>query len=125
MCAMTTSIKPGGSLRAGFPGFRLGSVLATSFTGALSERQGNAVERIPTPRRLIDWLAVYGLAVDSCSAAQLGLDRGLREAIHAAATAAAMGHALPASAIQVINACSARGRAAAILTPEGQRQWRL
>ena len=122
---MTTSIRPGGSAHAGLPGFRLGSVLATSFTGTLTERQGNPVERIPTPRRLIDWLAVYGLAVDSCSAAQLELARELREAIHAAATAAAMGRALPAAAIQVINACSARGRAAAILTPEGKRQWRL
>ncbi|MDT7752516.1 MAG: hypothetical protein QOD96_6178, partial [Pseudonocardiales bacterium] len=32
-------------MRAGFPDFRLGSVLATSFTGTLSERHGNAVER--------------------------------------------------------------------------------
>ena len=58
-------------MRAGFPDFRLGSVLATSFTGTLSERRGNAVERIPTPQRLVDWLAVNGLAVDSCTTAQL------------------------------------------------------
>ncbi|WP_329472915.1 CGNR zinc finger domain-containing protein [Streptomyces sp. NBC_01723] len=110
---------------AAFPDFRLGKVLATSFTGTLSERHGDAVERIPTPQRLIDWLAVYDLAVDSCTAAQLDLARELRESIHAAATAAAVQEALPASAVQVINDRSAQGRAAAILTPEGVRRWRL
>src|SRR6476620_1150415 len=103
-------------MRAGLPDFRLGSVLATSFTGTLSERHGDAVERIPTPQRLVDWLAVYGLAVDSCSTAQLDLARELREAIHAAATAAAIENALPAPAVHVINDRSAQGRATAILT---------
>ncbi|MDX3055456.1 CGNR zinc finger domain-containing protein [Streptomyces sp. NE06-03E] len=110
---------------AAFPDFRLGSVLATSFTGTLSERHGSAVERIPVPGRLVDWLAVYGLAVDSCTTAQLGLARELRESIHAAATAAAIQDALPAAAVRTINDRSARGRAAAILTPEGERRWRL
>ncbi|MGA8114886.1 MAG: CGNR zinc finger domain-containing protein [Actinocatenispora sp.] len=112
-------------MRTGFPDFRLGSVLATSFTGTLSERQGNAVERIPTPQRLVDWLAVNGLAVASCTTAQLGLARELRESIHAAATAAAIQDALPAPAVQVINHRSADGRAAAVLTPEGERRWLL
>jgi predicted RNA-binding Zn ribbon-like protein len=112
-------------MRVEFPEFRLGNVLATSFTGTLSERHGDAVERIPTPRRLVDWLAVYGLAVDSCTAAQLDLARELRESIHAAATAAAIQDALPASAVRVINDRSARGRAAAVLTPEGERRWQL
>ncbi|MGW6309913.1 CGNR zinc finger domain-containing protein [Streptomyces niveus] len=112
-------------MSAGSPDFRLGSVLATSFTGTLSERHGNAVERIPTPRRLVDWLAVSGLAVDSCTPAQLDLARELRESIHAAATAAAIQDALPAPAVQVINDRSAQGRAAAVLTPEGERLWRL
>ncbi|MHA6624644.1 CGNR zinc finger domain-containing protein [Pseudonocardia sichuanensis] len=112
-------------MRAGFPDFRLGNVLATSFTGTLTERRGNAVERIPTPQRLVDWLAANGLAVDSCTPAQLELARELRESIHAAATAAATQDALPAAAVQVINDCSIRGRAAAVLTPEGRRQWRL
>ncbi|MER5897421.1 CGNR zinc finger domain-containing protein [Streptomyces sp. NPDC001876] len=112
-------------MRAGFPDFRLGNVLATSFTATLTERHGDAVERIPVPHRLIDWLAVNGLAVDSCATAQLDLARELRESIHAAATAAAIHEALPASAVHVINDCSARGRAAAILTPEGKRRWRL
>ncbi|MEK2474205.1 CGNR zinc finger domain-containing protein [Streptomyces noursei] len=112
-------------MRAEFPDFRLGKVLATSFTGTLSERHGDAVERIPTPQRLVDWLVVNGLAVDSCTAAQLDLARELRESIHAVATAAAIQDALPASAVQVINDCSAQGRAAAVLTPEGQRRWRL
>jgi predicted RNA-binding Zn ribbon-like protein len=112
-------------MRAGFPDFRLGNVLATSFTGTLSERHGHAVERIPTPQRLVDWLAVNGLAVDSCTTSQLELARELRESIHAAATAAAIQDALPASAVEIINDCSIQGRAAAVLTPEGNRRWRL
>ncbi|QDQ92598.1 CGNR zinc finger domain-containing protein [Rhodococcus sp. WB9] len=110
---------------ARFPDFRLGNVLATSFTATLTERRGDAVERIPTPQRLVDWLAVNGLTVESCTTAQLELARELRESIHAAATATATQDALPASAIHTINDCSIRGRAAAILTPEGNRQWRL
>ncbi|WP_407560634.1 CGNR zinc finger domain-containing protein [Streptomyces sp. 184] len=112
-------------MRVEFPEFRLGSVLATSFTATLTERRGNAVERIPTPHRLADWLAVNGLAVDSCTTADLELARELRESIHAAATAAAIQDPLPASAVHVINDRSARGRAAAVLTPGGKRQWRL
>ncbi|KQW14343.1 CGNR zinc finger domain-containing protein [Streptomyces sp. Root369] len=112
-------------MRADFPDFRLGKVLATSFTGTLSERHGDAVERIPTPHRLVDWLAVNGLAVDSCTPAQLDLARELRESIHAAATAAAIRDTLPAPAVQVMNDRSVQGRAAAILTPEGERRWRL
>ncbi|TCN50862.1 CGNR zinc finger protein [Rhodococcus sp. SMB37] len=110
---------------AEFPDFRLGNVLATSFTATLTERRGDAVERIPTPRRLIDWLAVNGLAVDSCTTAQLELAWALRESIHVAATATALQDALPASAVQVINDCSIEGRASAILTPERDRRWRL
>jgi predicted RNA-binding Zn ribbon-like protein len=112
-------------MHAEFPDFRLGSVLATSFTGTLSERHGDAVERIPTPQRLVDWLTVNGLAVDSCTTAQLELAWELRESIHAAATAAAIQDALPAPAVQVINDCSTQSRAAAILTPEGMRRWLL
>ncbi|WP_409236371.1 CGNR zinc finger domain-containing protein [Streptomyces sp. PA5.6] len=112
-------------MRAEFPAFRLGKVLATSFTATLTERQGDPVERIPVPRRLVDWLAVSGLAVDSCTPAQLDLARELRESIHAAATAAALRDALPAAAVRVINDRSAQGRAAAVLTPEGERRWLL
>ncbi|WP_410644765.1 CGNR zinc finger domain-containing protein [Amycolatopsis sp. lyj-346] len=110
---------------AGFPDFRLGSVLATSFTATLTERRGDAVERIPTPQRLADWLAVSGLAVDSCTPAQLDLARALRESIHAAATAAATQEKLPASAVRIINERSSEGRAAAVLTPAGERRWRI
>ncbi|MFJ6076496.1 CGNR zinc finger domain-containing protein [Streptomyces sp. NPDC093065] len=112
-------------MRAEFPDFRLGSVLATSFTGTLSERHGDAVERIPTPRRLVDWLTVYGLDVDSCTPDQLDLARELRESIHAAATAVALQDTLPAFAVRTLNDRSSQGRAAAILTPEGERRWRL
>ncbi|MFI1235376.1 CGNR zinc finger domain-containing protein [Nocardia salmonicida] len=112
-------------MRAEFPDFRLGSVLATSFTATLTERHGDAVERIPTPQRLVDWLAVSGLAVDSCTADQLELARTLRESIHAAATAAAIQDTPSASAVRIINDRSIQGRAAAILTPESNREWRL
>jgi predicted RNA-binding Zn ribbon-like protein len=112
-------------MRAQFPDFRLGTVLATSFTATLTERRGDAVERIPTPSRLVDWLAVSGLAVGSCTTAQLERARELRESIHAAATAAARRDPLPASAVQVLNDCSTQGGAAAVLTPQGDRQWRL
>ncbi|MFE6690462.1 CGNR zinc finger domain-containing protein [Streptomyces sp. NPDC057743] len=112
-------------MHARFPDFRLGKVLATSFTATLTERHGDAVERIPTPQRLVDWLAVNGLAVESCTTAQLELAWLLRESMHAAATAAALQDALPASAVRVINDCSVQGQAAAILTPDRQRRWRL
>ncbi|MEV6046772.1 CGNR zinc finger domain-containing protein [Streptomyces xanthochromogenes] len=112
-------------MRPQFPEFRLGKVLATSFTATLTERCGDAVERIPVPRRLVDWLSVSGLAVESCNAQQLERAWELRESIHAAATAAARREPLPASAVQVINEHSTEGRAAAILTPERNRQWRL
>jgi predicted RNA-binding Zn ribbon-like protein len=112
-------------MRGGFPDFRLGTVLATSFTGTLTERRGDAVERIPTPQRLLDWLAVNGLAVDSCTPAQLDLARELRESIHAAATAAANQEALPDPAVDVINSFSVGGRAVATLTPDGTRRWQL
>ncbi|MFF5033627.1 CGNR zinc finger domain-containing protein [Nocardia salmonicida] len=112
-------------MRAEFPDFRLGSVLATSFTATLTERHGDAVERIPTPQRLVDWLAASGLAVDSCTTAQLELARTLRESIHAAATAAAIQDTPPVSAVRIINDRSIQGRAAAILTPESNREWRL
>ncbi|MFC8074620.1 CGNR zinc finger domain-containing protein [Streptomyces sp. NPDC057307] len=112
-------------MRAQFPEFRLGKVLATSFTGTLSERHGTAVERIPTPDRLVDWLAVSGLAVESCTPAQLERAWELRESIHAVATAAARRDPLPAPAVQVINDRSTQGRAVAVLTPEGDRRWRL
>ncbi|GAA1227394.1 CGNR zinc finger domain-containing protein [Prauserella halophila] len=112
-------------MRAGYPDFRLGNMLATSFTATLTERCGDAVERIPTPQRLVDWFEVHGLAVESCSAAELELARELREAIHTTATAAAIGDVLPAQALRIINDCSIRGRAAAVLTPERNREWQL
>lgn len=112
-------------MSAQFPDFRLGSVLATSFTATLTERCGQPVERVPTPQRLADWLSVNGLAVESCTDADHDLALRLREAIHAAATATALHEALPASALEVINESSTAGRAAAVLTSHGERQWRL
>jgi predicted RNA-binding Zn ribbon-like protein len=108
-----------------FPEFRQGKLLATSFTGTLSERYGEQVERIPVPSRLMDWLEINGLAVASCTRSQLDHARELRESIHLAATAAAEQEPLPSSAVQVINDCSKDGRAAAFLTAEGDKEWRL
>ncbi|MEV5611139.1 CGNR zinc finger domain-containing protein [Streptomyces sp. NPDC052225] len=108
-----------------FPEFRLGTVPATSFTATLTERRGDAVERIPVPQRLVDWLAEYGLVVASCTPAQLERARKLREAIHTALTAAAVGDVLPSSAVRVINDFSTHGRASAFLTAGNEREWRL
>ncbi|WP_019203206.1 ABATE domain-containing protein [Tsukamurella sp. 1534] len=108
-----------------YPEFRLGTVLATSFTATLTERAGDPVERIPTPGRLVDWLDVSGLAVTACTAAQFDRARELREAIHTAATAAALDAAPPAPAVEIINRCSAAGNASARLTPEGNHRWEL
>lgn len=107
------------------PEFRLGSVLSTSFTATLTERCGAPVERIPTPDRLKEWLAIFGLDVPSCSAVQLERARELREAIHAAATTSASGRDLPSSAVEVINARSAGGHASTRLSPTGERVWGL
>lgn len=108
-----------------FPEFRLGNVLATSFTATLTERCGEPVERVPVPERLVDWLAVNGLRVDSCSDSQLEHARQLREAIHEAATAVATQAPPPAAAVQVINDCSTGGRASAVLSPRGGQEWHL
>lgn len=107
------------------PDFRLGSVLATSFTATLTERQGDSVERIPTPQRLVDWLTVSGLAVNACTPAQLRHATELREAIHVAASAAALGETPPVPAVQKLNESSVQGRASAVLTPSGTRHWQL
>lgn len=112
-------------MSASSPEFRLGKVLATSFTATLTERQGDAVERIPTPGRLTDWLAISGLTVSDCNNAQLEVAKRLRESIHAAATAAALEVPLPRPAVQTINDASAHGRASAVLTFECTRQWQL
>ncbi|MGP5388165.1 CGNR zinc finger domain-containing protein [Brachybacterium tyrofermentans] len=114
-----------GSMSNGVPEFRLGSVLSTSFTATLTERAGHPVERIPTPARLIDWLGVYGLVIQRCSAIQLAAARALREAIHLIATASARGADLPPSSVSLINAFSAAGRGSAALTREGQKVWKL
>lgn len=108
-----------------FPDFRLGTELATSFTATLTERQGDALERMPTPGRLVEWLVISGFAVETCTAGDWSRAVELREAIHATATAAARGESLPASAVGVINDRSRRGRAVTTLTPSGERRWEL
>ncbi|MDQ1137751.1 putative RNA-binding Zn ribbon-like protein [Microbacterium sp. SORGH_AS 1204] len=107
------------------PEFRVGSVLATSFTGTLTERRGTPVERIPTPERLADWLTERDLAVDRCSPADLTAAVELREAIHAAATAGALDQPHPQDAVEVINRFAAHGGAVPALLDDGRRHWRL
>lgn len=107
------------------PGFRPGRVLATSFTGTLTERHGLSVERIATPDRLLDWFAQHDLAVDTCSVSELERARALREAIHAAATAVAKDEALPEQAVQLINTSSLRASATTTLGFDGSVHWRL
>lgn len=114
-----------GSMAVHLPQFRLGSVLATSFTGTLTERAGSPVERIPTPARLLDWFHEYGLAVKDCSPTQLELAKDLRESVHLVATAAALDDPLPSGGLACINEFSAAGGARPVLTPERLRTWRL
>ncbi|MET9513136.1 CGNR zinc finger domain-containing protein [Streptomyces flavidovirens] len=108
-----------------FPEFRMGSVLATSFTATLTERCGDRVERIPVPHRLVDWLAVSGLIVESCSDSELRHAQELREAVHLAATAIAAQDPLPSPAVALINSCSEDGRAVPLLGAAGRKEWRL
>lgn len=108
-----------------YPEFRLGKVLATSFTATLSERYGRPVERIPVPSRLVAWLAIYGMDVDSCSYDELENAQELREAIHVVATAAAKGRELSSSHIEVVNRFSVKGEASATLKTDGTRRWKL
>lgn len=115
----------GGSMSAEFPPFRPGNVLATAFTGTLSERHGEPVERLPTPGRLLDWCAWRGLEVSSCSEDELAQAKLLRESIHLVATAASVGEPLPQESLLTVNECSAGGRSAAVLTSQGELQWRL
>lgn len=108
-----------------FPEFRFGNVLTTSFTGTLSERYGDTVERIPVPSRLVDWFKINGLDVGSCTTSQLDHARDLRESIHAVASAVANQDTLPRSAVEMINACSTGGLAFPVMSFENNREWRL
>ncbi|MFG6444490.1 CGNR zinc finger domain-containing protein [Microbacterium sp. P06] len=110
---------------SGPPSFRPGTVLATSFTGTLTERHGSPVERIPTTERLCEWFAQRDLAVTQCAASELQDAWTLREAIHAAATAAATGAALPEQDVRRINGFSLRGSVAPVLMPDGSLHWNL
>ena len=107
------------------PEFRWGSVLATSFTGTLTERCGTPVERLPTAGRLQDWLREAHLRVDACTSEDLSRAVALREAIHLAATAHALGRSLPPDAVSLINHHSAEGTAVTELSVEGHRRWHL
>ncbi|WP_433349680.1 CGNR zinc finger domain-containing protein [Micromonospora sp. CA-111912] len=72
------------------PPFRLDNEqIAFRFTATLSDRSGTPVDRLPTPRRLDDWLAANDLSLGSADAtdADLDLARRLREAIHRTGTA--------------------------------------
>ncbi|MGW9826040.1 putative RNA-binding Zn ribbon-like protein [Brevibacterium pityocampae] len=108
-----------------YPPFRPGTELAMCFTGTLTERHGDRVERIPVPSRLADWFIANGLDVVACSEADLDRARELREAVHVCGTAAARGEPLPPEAREVINMASINGSASALLTTEGGLGWQL
>lgn len=112
-------------MSAEFPPFRPGNVLATAFTGTLSERHGEPIERLPTPGRLVDWCTWRGLEVSSCSEDELAETKLLRESIHLVASAAAVEESLPKECLDVLNECSAAGRAASFLTSQRELQWHL
>lgn len=111
--------------RSGTPKFRTGDVLATVFTGTLTERHGDTVEWIPTPDRLLEWLAVNGLAVEHCSDTELASAHRLREAIHVVGSAAAAGEDLPTAALRIVNDAAHGGRSCPHLGQDGERTWRL
>ena len=108
-----------------YPKFRPGNVLATAFTGTLSERQGEPVERLPSPERLVDWLLWQHLMVSFCSEAELADAKRLRESIHLIATAAATEEPFPQQPLDTLNEFSAKGQALAVLTSEAEQEWRL
>lgn len=108
-----------------YPPFRPGTELATAFTGTLTERRGKSVERLPVPSRLADWFTANGLDVSSCTETDLHRARELREAIHACATAAALGEPLPSAERHILNEAGERGTAAPVLTRESTLDWRL
>lgn len=110
---------------ADLPPFRGGSELVTRFTGTITERHGDTVERIPTPQRFAEWLADNGLPAASCNEQERLEATGLREAIHVALDAVARGVDIPVGAACTINVHSQGGRAAARLTPQGAREWVL
>jgi predicted RNA-binding Zn ribbon-like protein len=89
------------------PVFRLNNEqLAFRFTATLSDRGARPVERLPTPGRLVDWLAANDLTLADAEATKADLDlaRHLREAIHRAGTAIAADEAPNGHDVSLINA---------------------
>lgn len=105
------------------PPFRTGDVLATVFTGTLTERLGETVEHIPTPSRLDAWFLENDLAVAPCTPDDLRAAVELREAIHRVMVADATEECWPEAAVDVINRSSAHGNASAHLGMDGTRVW--
>lgn len=105
--------------------FRPGRMLATRFTGTLTERRGDPVERLPTPERLMDFLRANDLPVSACTQEDLRRAVRLRESVHACATAVATGDEMPTEDVEQLNAASAAGRPVLLFTPDGGRQWRF
>ncbi|MFI0818761.1 CGNR zinc finger domain-containing protein [Streptomyces sp. NPDC021098] len=108
--------------------FRLGNeILAFRFVATLSERRGEAVERIATPDQLRAWLAANGLGGGTdmpVSGALLRDARELREAIHRAGTAVAADDVPDPADEDLLNRWTARHRARLVLTG-GRARWRL
>ena len=109
------------------PPFRLDNEkLAFRFTATLSDRQGVAIERLPTPNRLDDWLAANDLALgrEHATTADLEVAQALREAIHRLGTATVDGNDPAASDLEILNRLLREERPVPELTPSGLR-WKF
>ncbi|CAM3028918.1 ABATE domain-containing protein [Saccharomonospora xinjiangensis] len=112
--------------RADAPEFRLDNErLAFRFTATLTDRGGARIERLPTPRRLDDWLAANDLVLADAVATveDLALAHRLREAIHRAGSAIASELPPGAPDTTLINSVAGDSGVYPQLTPGGMR-WR-
>lgn len=99
------------------PPFRLDNErLAFRFTATLSDRSGRSVERLPTARRLDDWLTANKLRLDGEAVTDddLNLARGLREAVHRAGTAITAGIPAEPDDVALINDLASRAPSPAL-----------
>ncbi|MEO3873330.1 ABATE domain-containing protein [Nonomuraea sp. B12E4] len=104
------------------PTFRLDNEhLSFRFTATLSDRYGEPVERLPTPKRLNDWLDANSLRLgkEQTTDQDLVLACQLREAIHRAGTAVVGGDVPQRADIGLINRLSRESRTYPQLTASG------
>lgn len=94
------------------PTFRLDNEhLAFRFTATLSDRYSDPIERLNVPVRLDDWLGVSGIRLGNEPATEqdLMLAHRLREAIHQAGRATAVGSDTASADVDLINNLAREG----------------